>query len=266
MKIEAAVATNSKLLEANILNSTVTNSRGSRDSLGQQTEVAPSVRVAVGAVTQQMFAPFKEELNVKPSISSSALSIPSSVPVSILGSSATVGPTVVSAGMDIETLFLSSPLLTPKDRKTITQFFSETWPDTFTPSFRAANPVLKIKLQSDEKVDVCHCKCYVFPSLSVSPSLSLFSIFSLLCLSLSIFLFPPMSISYMDYLSAYCQIGADGQKIKETVYLHLEFSPHSWKKVHTTVHSLSFKTFFLFSLFYSRFQVHYYFSYHSFPS
>ena len=117
---------------------------------------------------------------------------------------------------------------------------------------------------------------YPHLSLSVSPSLSLVSFPYLLftlsqslsylflfCLSLSIFLFlffrTYVSQSHMNYLSAYLQIGADGQRIKETVNLHLEFSPHSWKKVHTTVHSLSFKTYFLFTLFYSRFQVHHIF-------
>ena len=153
------MTTDSNVLQTNLSTATLSNSgiynSDSRDSKALQTEVATSVREAAAAA-RQIFTPLQKELKAEPSpsTSSSALSIPTTVPLPVLGSSATVGPTVVSAGMDIETLFLSSPLLTPEDRTTIKQFFSEKWSDLFSPSFRAANPVLKIKLRSDEKVDV----------------------------------------------------------------------------------------------------------------
>ena len=156
------MTTDSNVLQTNLSTATLSNSGinniDSRDSKALQTEVATSVREAAATAARQIFTPLQKELKAEPSpstsTSSSALSIPTTVPLPVLGSSATVGPTVVSAGMDIETLFLSSPLLTPEDRTTIKQFFSEKWSDLFTPSFRAANPVLKIKLRSDEKVDV----------------------------------------------------------------------------------------------------------------
>ena len=154
------MTTDSNVLQTNLSTATLSNSgiynSDSRDSKALQTEVATSVREAAATAARQIFTPLQKELKAEPSpsTSSSALSIPTTVPLPVLGSSATVGPTVVSAGMDIETLFLSSPLLTPEDRTTIKQFFSEKWSDLFTPSFRAANPVLKIKLRSDEKVDV----------------------------------------------------------------------------------------------------------------
>ena len=52
----------------------------------------------------------------------------------------------------VEALFLSSPLLTTANRTTIQNFFSDDWRSHFPPAFTAENPVLKIKLSTEEKV------------------------------------------------------------------------------------------------------------------
>ena len=73
----------------------------------------------------------------------------------------------------VEALFLSSPLLTTANRTTIQNFFSDDWRSHFPPAFTAENPVLKIKLSTEEKVCIDALPIHFFILLSLFISLSL---------------------------------------------------------------------------------------------
>jgi len=60
---------------------------------------------------------------------------------------------IVSGGMDLQVLFATSPLLTLKDKEIIERFFSENWSEYFTESVIKKNSTIKIKLQTDEKIN-----------------------------------------------------------------------------------------------------------------
>ena len=76
----------------------------------------------------------------------------------------------------VEALFLSSPLLTTANRTTIQNFFSDDWRSHFPPAFTAENPVLKIKLSTEEKVcnEALPVHFFILLSLFISLSFAFF--------------------------------------------------------------------------------------------
>ena len=98
------------------------------------------------------------------------------VPLSAPSSSASASATTSM----VEALFLSSPLLTTANRTTIQNFFSDDWRSHFPPAFTAENPVLKIKLSTEEKVciDALPIHFFILLSLFISLSLAFFLLIS----------------------------------------------------------------------------------------
>ena len=94
--------------------------------------------------------------------------VPPSAPSSSASASATTSM--------VEALFLSSPLLTTANRTTIQNFFSDDWRSHFPPAFTAENPVLKIKLSTEEKVcnDALPIHFFILLSLFISLSFAFF--------------------------------------------------------------------------------------------